>query len=319
MTTQSTTSTTGSAATSREQSGGSATGSLDPSVQGATPAGSGRHRVGSEPGRGAGASTAYRLTMMRVLNSEWIKLRTLRGTWIGLGAVLAVLIGIGAIAAAVSTGSVTPDRGGGPPRGTGPLSTVLLGANFGVLLIGVLGCLAGAREYGSRMITATVAAVPRRWQVVVAKAAALGAVVVPVALLGVFGAFFIGMAVLSGGGGATVALSDPGIVRSLIGTALYLCAIALLGLGLGVLLRSTAASIGVLIGGVLILPGIAGALLPSSWSEVLKYLPTNAAASFTSTTPPAGDLSAGPGAIVLVAWVVLALGAATVAIRRRDV
>lgn len=116
-----------------------------------------------------------------------------------------------------------------------------------------------------------------------------------------------------------MALSDPGVLRSLVGTAFYLCAIALLGLGLGVLLRSTAASIGALIGGVLILPGIAGALLPSSWSEVLKYLPTNAAASFTSATPPAGDLSAGLGAVVLAAWVVLAVGAAIVAIQRRDV
>ncbi len=196
---------------------------------------------------------------------------------------------------------------------------MLLGANFGLLLIGVLGCLAGAREYASRIITATVAAVPRRWQVVVGKAAVLGAVVLPVAVIGVFGAFLLGMAVLSNGGGATVALGDPGVLRSLVGTALYLTAIALLGFGLGVLLCSTAASIGILIGGVLILPGIAGALLPASWGEVLKYLLTNAAASFTSTTPPAGDLSAGAGAIFLMAWVVLALGAATVAIRRRDV
>lgn len=188
-----------------------------------------------------------------------------------------------------------------------------------MLLIGVLGCLAGAREYASRMIMATVAAVPRRWQVVVGKATVLGAVTVPVAVLGVFGAFFVGMAVLSSGRGVTVALSDPGVLRSLIGTALYLSAIALLGLGLGVLLRSTAASIGVLIGGVLILPNIAGALLPSSWSEVLQYPPTNATASFPSTTPPAGHLGAWAGAIVLAAWVVLALGGATVAIRRRDV
>ncbi len=274
----------------------------------------GRHRAGA----GDGEHAAYRLTLGRVLRSEWIKLRSLRGTWLGLGAVLVVMVGIGVIAAAVSINRVASGGGGGP-RAEGPLATVLLGANFGVLLLGVIGCLAGAREYASRMITATVAAVPRRWPVVFGKATVLGAVVLPVALVGVFGAFFLGMATLSRGGAATVALSGSGVLRSIIGMALYLTAIALLGLGLGIIMRSAAASIGTLIGGVIILPGIAGALLPASWSEILKYLPTNAAASFTSVTPPATDLSAGAGAVVLIAWVVLALGAATVAIRRRDV
>lgn len=274
----------------------------------------GRHRAGA----GDGEHAAYRLTLGRVLRSEWIKLRSLRGTWLGLGAVLVVMVGIGVIAAAVSINRVASGGGGGP-RAEGPLATVLLGANFGVLLLGVIGCLAGAREYASRMITATVAAVPRRWPVVFGKATVLGAVVLPVALVGVFGAFFLGMATLSRGGAATVALSGSGVLRSIIGMALYLTAIALLGLGLGIIMRSAAASIGTLIGGVIILPGIAGALLPASWSEILKYLPTNAAASFTSVTPPATDLSAGAGAVVLIAWVVLALGAAIVAIRRRDV
>ncbi|MEO3937439.1 hypothetical protein V3N99_11860 [Dermatophilaceae bacterium Soc4.6] len=45
----------------------------------------------------------------------------------------------------------------------------------------------------------------------------------------------------------------------------------------------------------------------------------NAVASFTQLTPPSGDLSAGAGALVLAAWVVLAVGGAVVAIRRRDV
>ena len=227
--------------------------------------GAGRHGAGA----GSGGHAAYRLT-----------LRSLRGTWLGLGAVLAVMIGLGVIGAAVSINRVSSADGGGP-RATGPLSTVLLGANFGVLL--------------------------------------LGAIVLPVALVGVFGAFFLGMATLSSGNAETVAPSVTGVLRSVIGMALYLTAIALLGLGLGVLMRSAAASIGTLIGGVLILPGIAGALLPASWSEILKYLPTNAADSFTSITPPATELSAGAGAVVLLAWVVLALGAASVAIRRRDV
>ena len=192
--------------------------------------GTGRHGAGA----GSGGHAAYRLTLGRVLRSEWIKLRSLRGTWLGLGAVLAVMVGLGVIGAAVSINRVSSADGGGP-RASGPLSTVLLGALL------------------------------------------LGAIVLPVALVGVFGAFCLGMATLSSGNAETVALSVTRVLRSVIGMALYLTAIALLGLGLGVLMRSAAASIGTLIGGVLILPGIAGALLPASWSEILKYLPTNAA------------------------------------------
>ena len=269
--------------------------------------------------RGAGAHEAYRLSFGRVLRSEWIKLRSLRGTWVGLLATLVVMIGIGAIASAVSTGDVSTPNGGGPPRGTGALDITLVGANFGVLLLGVIGCLAGAREYGSRMITATVAAVPRRWQVVASKATVLAAVVLPVSLVGVFGAFVTGMAIRSAGGSTTLGVGDDGVLRVLVGTGVYLTVLALIGFALGVLFRSAAASIGTLVGAVLILPGIAAALLPDSWQEILKFLPTNAAASFTTLTPPSGDLSATQGAIVLAAWLVAALGAATVAIRRRDV
>jgi ABC-2 type transport system permease protein len=259
-----------------------------------------------------------RITPTRVIRSEWIKLRSLRATWVGLAAFVLVLVGLGAIAAAVATGTVsTPDGDG--PGGSDPLSIVLTGAQFGVLLIGVLGCLAGAREYGSRMITATVAAAPRRWPVVLAKAVSLTVVVFPTALLGSFAAFGIGTSILSAGDQATVSLSDDGVLSSVVGMAGYLTAIALLGLALGVLLRSAASSIGVLIGGVLILPVIAGALLPSSWDGLLQYLPSEAAAAFTVGGSGGEVLGSMTGALVLTAWVVGGLIAAVVSITRRDV
>ena len=70
--------------------------------------------------------------------------------------VVLVIVGLGAIAAGVSSGSVEgPDDGGGDFGQGDPLSIVLTGANFAVLLAGILGALAGAREYGSG-ITATI-------------------------------------------------------------------------------------------------------------------------------------------------------------------
>ncbi len=263
--------------------------------------------------------TTQRQTLGRAIHSEWIKIRTLRSTWIGLGTVLLILVGIGAIGALLATGALPDDDGDGF-GGDSPLETVLTGADFAVLVVGVLGALAGAREYSSRMITATVAAAPRRWQVVVSKAVALTAVVLPAALLAVLATFGIGMAILSSGDGATVALTDSGVLRELLGMAGYITSIALIGLGLGVLLRSVAGSIGALVAGVLLLPALAGGLLPASWDSILQYLPSSAAAAFT-TVMAAGDgvLSSGAGALVLAAWVAISLGAAAWAITRRDV
>lgn len=260
-----------------------------------------------------------RQTLGRVFRSEWIKLRTLRSTWIGMGAVVALLVGLAAIASAL-TGDPSAPTGPGADNNRDALSTVLTGADFGVLLIGILGALAGAREYGSRMISATVAAVPRRWPVVVAKAVVLVGIVLPTAVVGVFGAFAVGMPILGAGGHETLALTDAGVLRELFGMAAYLSAIALIGLSLGILLRSVGSSIGALVAGVLVIPQVAGGLLPSSFDGVLQFLPSSAAAAFT-TVAGAGDqvLGATAGAAVLAVWVFGMLGAAGLAITRRDV
>jgi ABC-2 type transport system permease protein len=162
--------------------------------------------------------------------------------------------------------------------------------------------------------------VPRRWEVVVGKAVVFAGVVASTALVGVLAAFAVGMGVLSAGDGATVALTDDGVLRSVLGMAGYLTVIGLIGLGLGVLLRSVAGAIGALVGGVIVLPALAGALLPASLDSVLQFLPSSAAAAFT-TASAAGDsvLGSTAGALVLAAWVAAALGASILAITRRDV
>lgn len=266
--------------------------------------------------------TARRQTLGRAIHSEWIKIRTIRTTWIGMIATIVVLAGFGMISAAVSMrstrGGDTGD-GGGRFGGSDPLSIVLTGATFAVLLVGVIGCLAGSREYGSRLISTTASSVPRRWQIVVSKTVALIAVVVPTSLVGVFAAFAAGMAILSSGDAAMVSLADDGVLRSVIGMAFYLSAIAVIGLGLGVVLRSAAGSIGALVAGVLILPSVAAGLLPDSWGALLQYLPTSAASSFTTVTGAGTDvLGVGAGIAVLLAWVAVAVGAAVLVITKRD-
>jgi ABC-type transport system involved in multi-copper enzyme maturation permease subunit len=260
-------------------------------------------------------------SLPRVLRSEWIKTRTLRSTWITLGSIVLVIVALGIISAMVASGDITPQGGPGPgrARSLGPLSTVLAGANLAVLIVAVMGSIAGAREFSTGMIRTTFSAVPKRLPVLWSKLITFTAVVLPIVAISVVATFFLGMRVLDRGGAATVAWSDDGVARSVLGTAYYIVGLGLIGLAIGILLRSTAASIGVVIGAVIFLPALASALLPSSWDEVLKYLPSNSATAFTGSSQVGATLlTPGTGLLVFTGWIVLAIVGAALVLTRRD-
>jgi ABC-type transport system involved in multi-copper enzyme maturation permease subunit len=243
----------------------------------------------------------------------------MRSTWLTLGGLFAAIVAFGLISAAVATGQVSDPSAGGPAfAGSSPMQTVLAGANFGVLIVAVLGVLVGAREYGSGMIRTTVAAVPRRWPVLLGKVVTFVAVVTPVVLVGVLVAFFGGTAILSSAGAASVSWSDPDVASSVLGTVGYLVGIGVMGVGLGVLLRGIGAGLGVLIGGVLFVPTLLSALLPDSWDSVLKFLPSSAGDAFTGAQTTGDMLTYGQGVVVFAAWLAVAVGAAGIALMRRD-
>lgn len=259
-----------------------------------------------------------RLTFPRVVRSEWIKLRSLRSTWTTLASIFAVIALFGLLAAAMASGSVDTQQQGPTFSDGDPIDTVLSGANPALLIIAVFGALVGAREYSSGLIRVTIAAVPARLSMLWAKIISLVMVLVPTVLAGVLIAFFAGMQVLSSAGQPTVAWSDPGVARAVLGNVAYLTGIGVTGVVLGIMLRSIASSIGVLIGGLLFLPTLATALLPSDWDTVLKYLPANAGTSFTILTPRTDLLDVTSGALVFTAWVVAGLIGAALSLRSRD-
>jgi ABC-type transport system involved in multi-copper enzyme maturation permease subunit len=264
-----------------------------------------------------------KVTLPRVVRSEWFKFASLRSSWITIAVALVIIIGFGALAAGVAAGAVTPTRPGGGPGGGGrgfasdPTSLSLAGAGLAQVILGILGALAISGEYSSGIIRATLAAVPKRLPVLWGKVAVIGVVSLVVAEIGSLAAFYLGQTIL--GDGANVALSDPGVLRAVLGTGAYMAAIAVLGLAIGALLRHAAGAIGTLFALLLLAPGLLPLVLPTSWSDtLLPYLPSRAGAAFTSVVPAAGSLSAGAGALVLVAWIVVLLGVAAVLLRRRD-
>lgn len=277
------------------------------------------------PGTGTLTPTSvpapHRLTFARVVHSEWIRLVSTRSTWATLLATGAVMAAIGLVAASVSAGGGSEAATGpGPELGSSdPMSTLMAGATPAFLLAAVLGVIVGAREYGTGLARTTYSAVPQRWPVLAARLLVIAAATAAVTAVGAVIAFVGGNALLSAGGTETVAWSDDGVVGVLLGNVGYLVGTSMIGVAVGTLTRSIGSGLGIVLGLGLVLPGFGGLLLPDGWQDALDYLPSQAAASFT--TLDAGDafLSVGAGAAVFVSWVVVTSAAAVAAVMRRDV
>jgi len=255
-----------------------------------------------------------RLTPTRAVRSEWLKLTTLRSTWFTLASIVVLTAGVGVIASATYSSSA-------PAGATAAESFAVTigGGSLAVLVVGALGALVGAREYQSGLIRTTIAAVPHRTTVVLAKTAALAALLVPAVAVGVVTSAVVGGTMLRGVHVPTLALTDPLALRAMAGTVVYLTGIGLIGLAVGILLRSVAGAVATVIGVVLLLPPIAAAMLPASWDRVLELLPSQAGEALAAVTAPAaGSLSAGAGLADFLAWVVVALAAASLVLSRRD-
>ncbi|MCZ4095098.1 ABC transporter permease [Streptomyces sp. SID13666] len=265
-----------------------------------------------------GGRPVYRVTARRVLRSEWAKLWSLRSTWITLGLGLLFLVAFGLIASWQFKSRITSGRHmDGDFASSTAVSLSLFGTNFAQLALGVLGVLVTAGEYSTGMIRSTLAAVPRRLPVLWSKSAVFGAVALVVGTVGAFVAFLFGSGIVSGTP-AALSISDPGVVRSLLAAGLYLGLIGVLGTALGALLRSVAGGISVLVGSLMLVPGLIS-LLPSSWQDhVRPYLPSEAGASMFALHHEAHTLTPTAGLLVFLAWTGLAMAGASWRLMRTD-
>lgn len=259
------------------------------------------------------AAPAHRVTFPRVLRAEWSKLWSLRSVRITLLVALVTLIGLGWIFSATFDPASTDH---GPVDHTDAVGISLAGSNFAQLALGVLGVLIAAGEYSTGMIRSSLMAVPRRLPVLWSKAAVVGSTALVVGTVGAFGAFLIGKSALADG--LSLSVTHSGVLRCLFGAGLYLGLVAVLGVALGMLLRSVAAAISLLVLGVVLLPELAG-LLPHSWNTTIApYLPGNAGGAVMVLHPGSDSLSPGTGLAVFGLWVAAALAGAAYRLKRTD-
>jgi ABC-2 type transport system permease protein len=265
----------------------------------------------------ASAPSAYdaaqRVSQARVVRSEWTKLRSLPSTAWSLLTSVVLIVGFGAVYALVRV--TRPPRGPASVSAFDPTAVSLTGVQLAQLAIGVLGVLLITGEYSTGMIRSSLTAVPGRLPVLWGKAVVFALTTLTLCLPATFGAFLVGQSILSAEQLDTT-LGQPGVVRAVLGGALYLTAVGLLGLGLGALLRNTAAAISSLFG-LLFALQILVSFLPEAWSdEISRYLPTPAGTAVTTVRPDPTLLAHGLGVFCL--YVAVALGLAAWQLRRRD-
>jgi len=190
---------------------------------------------------------------MNAIRAEWIKLRSVRSTLILLaaGGVMTVLF-------AVLIANDISDEGR-----TFHLTDISAGATIAVYLFGTLGVQIIGQEYRFNTIRPTFSANPNRLQVLAAKIVVVSVTVAIVAVAMQLVATLIGTAML-----------DPFTVdgvdqRAILGTALFAIGWAMIGVGIGAILRQPVAGIVILLVEGAVVEGIVGSLF--SWTT--KWLP----------------------------------------------
>jgi ABC-type transport system involved in multi-copper enzyme maturation permease subunit len=257
-----------------------------------------------------------KVTQLRLIRSEWLKFWSLRSSYITLALAFVGMIGFGALFS-----GVTANRWNQLPlaerahfEATG---VSLRGYFLAQLIVGVLGVLLVTGEYGTGMIRASMAAAPKRLPVIWAKAIVFTVIVFVVSAAASLCAYLLGQQLLASTHIQTT-LSDPGVLRTVLGTAIYLTAVGLFGGAIGWIIRSTAGGIATLFGLLLVLP-VLGEALPSSWGDHINpYLPSNAGQALATLHQHAPDLGPWTGFGVFAIYIVAAFIAAAVLVKRRD-
>ena len=182
-----------------------------------------------------------------------------------------------------------------------------------VVISGALGVRSVAAEYATGMIRTTFTAMPARRLVLAAKAATAAAFVFPVALVCDVVSFEIGQRIFAGKH-LQVALGHSGVLRAIFFGAVAVSLVAVIGVGLGGVIRhtagATAAMAMVIVGGVMF-----GQLLPAG---LRQYIPGIALQAAVTVHRSAGILTPGAAIVVLGVYAAITLAAASMRVAHRD-
>jgi ABC-type transport system involved in multi-copper enzyme maturation permease subunit len=253
--------------------------------------------------------------MTALVRAEWTKLFTTR-VWIGL------LLGGCAMAggfAALFTGFAGRAAGDGPPlppigSAAYEQSVLAVAANATVLML-ILGIIGTTQEYRHRTATPTFLTTPKRGRVVIAKLVAYGLAAVPFALVALAVTVAV-VLVYAGARGAAPSLTGEN-AEVLLSAGLAIVVYAVIGVGLGALLRN---QVGAIVGGLVYLFVIEPIIrqIPAT-APAYKWMPGGGLEALTATFQGPDLLEPWQGGLLLLGYGLLAALLGTLFAVRRDV
>jgi ABC-2 type transport system permease protein len=250
-----------------------------------------------------------RLTFPHLVHSELIKVRSLRASWWCALIMAAAGLGLAGLIALTARAEGNADV---PTLATNMTTTATMMIIQPVALI--MGCLFASIEYGSGAIRTSLAAAPRRWQLLTAKTAAIAAALA-VAALATVAVAFVAMFALMRARGFAVVCGGHDVAR-LAGLVGYGIVLGLIGFLLGFLTRSAVGGIGIGLGLTLVLPMIVTLGSSQAWvARIGDALPEAAARQFFQADSQA-DLVA--GLVTVAVWLAAGFIATGVLFQRRD-
>lgn len=248
--------------------------------------------------------------MKSLISAELLKLRTTRALWVGAGVILTL-----SVLLVVFVSSVAGKDG--QPELVSDSTFLLAPARLAGGAAFLISLLATAGEFRHRTIVTTHLAEPRQLRMLVAKLVACAA-------MGF--AFGIALEVTVGVAGV-VALYQHDVavviswnmVSSAVAVSTVLALHALLGAGLGALVRNTTAAVTIGLGWVFVLEGVAPVVLRRP--DMTELLPVGAIDAVLSVGGPivAGRPSPLAGLALLLGYVGLLVGLASMLDRRREI
>lgn len=259
-----------------------------------------------------------------LLASEWIKMRSLRSTPWTIALTTLFVIGSAAVAAQADYNNLAGSRPSTrQPPDFLPFDAFPPAGYMTLMLVaGSIGALTVVSEYSSGLIRTTTVAVPARGSIVLAKAVVTAALWTAVGTAASTGSFLISQAILNGHH-ADLPITHPGVLRALVASALLAPVCALVGLGLGVLLRHTAGTMVTSIFTLVMLPPMFSE--SSRWSADIKHALVSAAWNRLIQTwgPEPGSLgytaTVSGSWLVYTLWPLITVALAVLVVKRRDV
>ncbi|MGW2224554.1 ABC transporter permease [Streptomyces formicae] len=251
----------------------------------------------------------------QVLKSEWTKIRSVSSTVWTLGLAVVVTIALGMLISILSKNDY--DKLDAQDRLTfDPTYISFAGMSLGQLALIVFGVLVVSNEYSTGMIRTSLAAVPQRGTFLFSKVLVATLLAFAVGLVTSFLTFFVGQAML---GTHRAQIGDPGVLRAVIGGAIYMTLIAVFSMGVAVMLRSPMLSLGILMPFFFLISSILGNV--SATKKIGRFLPDQAGSKIMQVkTPFDDDTPYGPwgGLAIMAGWVVVALLGGYALLKKRD-